>query len=180
MSHSLSIAEIFEEAQRSFSTHKKHLTTLHRLRVSNNQKFETEFLSLVNRILPIYKREASVERLVKFIVNFVISDFGGDNEGQHNFANKMLQHLIPGITSKDKAVRFRSLQLIHGLLSGMQEVDQEVCNAILPKVVERCFDKIPLVRSQSVAVLSAFQDPTSKDDKATQEILNVMESDSSA
>jgi condensin complex subunit 3 len=85
--------------------------------------------------------------------------------------------------AKDKAVRFRSCQLINKLLSDMDDeasIDDDIAEDILNSMLKRLKDKIPAIRVQAVYALTRLQDPTDENCHVMTSYLQMMAADSSA
>lgn len=65
-----SVFVAFDECQRSFAVHAHWISSLRALYMKDHLAFIEAFVSAVNRVLLIFKREPSVERLVEFISHF--------------------------------------------------------------------------------------------------------------
>lgn len=115
---SMALAQILDDVQHSFARHAKHLVTVKKMLQEDELKFSDVFMPMLNQILPIYKREMSVERLVKFIVK--IGDGSTDGKPNEKFALGLIRYLLNYVDAKDKGVRFRCLQMVAGLIAGVQ------------------------------------------------------------
>lgn len=144
-------------------------------------------------ILTRFKREQCVERIVRFVVALTVAD-GGHTEKQSkrntssdddddeeeevdedvmDFTESILSHLVTLCRCADKAVRFRSCQIIAGILNGMSqeaEVSDEVWESIQEVMLERLADKAPPVRLQAVRALARLQEADDEGDFSRDEI----------
>ena len=144
-----------------------------------------------------------VERLVKFIANFVAVDENGELDSA--FANSLLEYLLELTNAKDKAVRLRSVQIITAVLGAAAENldirsvrgrgghaavgcwarDSPLCfvrsdelwNETQSKMLLRCKDKVPSVRAAAAFGLSFFQDPEDEDDEVVNEMMRMLSTD---
>ena len=118
----LSIANILDECQRTFACHKKNIKLLRAIQKDDPDKFMESFVPFINQLLVVFKREASVERLIQFILAFVHSksDKNPDTLGEE-FGMCLVSYLIEHTNVKDKAVRFRACQLIAGIVNCLSE-----------------------------------------------------------
>ena len=114
------VASIFHDAQLSFAKHRQCTEALHALRASSSDKaaFDNEIFQCVACVLPIFKREAAAERVVEFVVEFT-TKHGGESALDEDFVNRICLRLIKLSASKDKAVRFRVVQLIGRILNAI-------------------------------------------------------------
>ena len=81
------ICRAFDDAQRSFASHPKHVELLRASFAAQPQSFYDAFVSECSRVLLVYKREPAVERLVDFISLFAEAVPGWNEE----FAVGLLQ-----------------------------------------------------------------------------------------
>ena len=66
-----SIEDIFSMAQESCAKHKKCAAALRKLQSSMPfEEFAADFFSCVACVLPVFKRERAVERIVEFVVAY--------------------------------------------------------------------------------------------------------------
>lgn len=118
------LTEILEECQKSFGYHKKGIAKLRKLLKTNPKAFQNEFYTHLKQILVVFKREPAAERLIQFIINLA-TQFEDDKErkdpSNYDFAFSLINHLMGYLEAQDKAVRFRSLQLLSGIVNNMNE-----------------------------------------------------------
>ena len=84
--------------------------------------------------------------------------------------------------AKDKAVRFRVIQLVGQMMNALAEeaeVSDELFESIEEAAVERCKDKVPVVRAWALRALFRLQDPADADDRITKALLRAMAHDAS-
>ena len=68
--------------------------------------------------------------------------------------------------ANDRAVRYRSCQMVNKLLYQMGDeaaIDDELYDQIYECMLQRLRDKFPVVRVQAVFALSRLQDPSDQD-----------------
>jgi condensin complex subunit 3 len=129
MSLRAEIGSIFEQAQRTCASHSRCFKQLEKCHKRDPDNFVQCFTSLLKRVLVIFKQFPNVERIVHFIV-----DFSQRTElrvsNSEPFALFLLRHLLPftavsrtarGQAEISKAIRFRSCQLIAGILNVLSE-----------------------------------------------------------
>jgi condensin complex subunit 3 len=159
--------------------------------------FDEVFLSFVNRVLAVGKREASVERLVTFIAQLAVNpemqlwktaEAPTDAEQEQvlelahdHLAKVLIRQLLPVTDVKDDAVRFRSIQLLAGIIEGLDEqfdLDDE-WDEIERRGLARLRDSKPHIRQYAVHALARLQDPTDVDSSVTREYLRLLSTESS-
>ena len=177
-----SVASIFHDAQLSLAKHRKCSDALHALRAKSSDRaaFDDEIFNCVACVLPHFKREASAERVVEFIVHFATKN-GGETDIDEEFVERLCLRLLKLAASREKAIRFRVVQLIGRILKSMDEeaeMSEELFDAVESAMMERCRDKVPLVRAWAVKALYRLQNPKEPSDPATVEMLRLMNEDS--
>jgi condensin complex subunit 3 len=129
------IPQVLNECQKTFASHKKGVSTLCKLRQKDSKAFDAELLNLINRILVVFKRDPAVERLIQFLIAFCVTSA---ESSKNDFALILVNYLLPLTQVQDKAVRFRSVQLIAGIINSLSdEYELEYEKAISP-----CFSSI--------------------------------------
>ena len=111
---------------------------------------------------------------------FVATDENGNVDSA--FAVQLLEHLLQHTLAKDKAVRMRTCQLVGAILSSMGanlDVDDDLWDSMLEKMLARCRDKVPSVRAAAALAVSFFQDPEEADDPVVSELTRLMSRDAS-
>ena len=92
------MGKLFNEAQHSFTTHNQSISILRKLHQSaqteKNGKinFTKEFISHVDRVLLVFKREPAVERLIEFIASYS-TQASDHNELRDEFAIFLMRYL---------------------------------------------------------------------------------------
>ena len=175
------VTQCFDAAQKSFATHRKCTEALAKLRETDPESFDNEFFSCVCCILPVGKREPAIERLVEFVVKFA-TQHGGEAETDDDFVQGLVSRLLPLTSASDKSVRSRATQLVGRVFNSMSEeaeVSDELFESVERSMLMRCRDKIPSVRAFAVRALFRLQDPSSRSDEITSELLRLMADDAS-
>lgn len=200
-----SIAEVFQKAQSAYAGHRKHVAVLKKIQskaVSQGYEsaFNYWFNTLVTKILPLKKSEVIGDRIVKLIATFVasldreleIAQNGEASEvaAQHEevftrFVDQFVRHILRGVESKDKNVRYRVVQLLAVIMDNIGELDESLYNLLTWSLGKRIFDKEPNVRIQAVFCLTKFQDDETEEgevdtESATQALLKIVQNDASA
>ncbi|KAK9372420.1 nuclear condensing complex subunit [Lipomyces chichibuensis] len=187
------ISHIFQDAQRSLTSHRKLCI---KLRIVQQQasargyedEFNRKFTSLLNRVLPIKKSEPAAEKIVKFCSQFVeyinLQARGGhendrdsdtdmmdvDDEAESasttdsRFVEFLLQHLLKGIDAKSKVVRYRVCQLLASVVQSVGEIDDDLFQELRSAFARRLHDKESSVRVQAVIGLSRLQGTDDEDE----------------
>jgi condensin complex subunit 3 len=114
------IAEILNDCQRTFASHKKGLASLRKIQQKNPDKFAEEFIPCVNRLLTVYKREPAVERLIQLTVHFA-TFVENNTHPNEDFAVFLIGYLLEYTNVSEKAVRFRSSQLIALIINALND-----------------------------------------------------------
>lgn len=171
-----SIADVFQQAQSTYAGHRKHVAVLKKIHAKAvDQGFESAFnywfSTLVTKILPLKKNEPVGDRLVKLVAAFVASldrelelakTSGhidtGNGEVFTRFVDHFIRHILRGIESRDKNVRYRVVQLLAVIMDNIGELDESLYNLLTWSLNKRIYDKEPNVRIQAVFCLTKFQD----------------------
>lgn len=177
------IATIFQEAQLSLSSHRKLVIILKKVlqravEFKYQEYFSLSFTKMINKILPLKKGEQVGDRIAKFCSLFIRSlnddeiqrrkkenemevdnDDSDEEEESHidAFIKYIIHHLLRGIESKDRNVRYRVVQLLAYLVNQILEIDYDTYQALYISLSKRIFDKEPMVRIQTIISLAKFQ-----------------------
>ena len=98
------------------------------------------------------------------------------------FLSRLVMHLLQFTDAKDKAVRFRTCQVVSRVLSALSEdadLPEELWEKLEETMVPRLKDKIPVVRCMAISALSRLQDPNDAEDTVVSEYMNLVENDAS-
>ena len=171
-----SIEDIFSMAQESCAKHKKCAAALRKLQSSMPfEEFAADFFSCVACVLPVFKRERAVERIVEFVVAYTTQGAEGEAVDEA-LMESVCARLLKLSAAKDKAVRFRVIQLVG---QRVHHLADELFESIEEAAVERCKDKVPVVRAWALRALFRLQDPADADDRITKALLRAMAHDAS-
>ncbi|PRP79977.1 hypothetical protein PROFUN_05953 [Planoprotostelium fungivorum] len=174
--------EILHQVQRTFACHRKAAVSLRAVQSQDPQKFQTILKRFLKPILVIFKREPSIERLISFIVSFATLQDETGTEGTLQTCVWILEYALKCSASKEKSVRFRSTQIVAGIINGLApdaDLSDSLWNRLLEKMSARTRDKVPIIRAQSTIALSRLQDPSQEDDPVIQEYIRMLECDPS-
>ncbi|WVN89766.1 uncharacterized protein L203_104996 [Cryptococcus depauperatus CBS 7841] len=183
---------IFEQVQQTTANHRKNIVHLRKIqdqcasfteetpkgiKLIGEKAFNTLFIDMVNRILPVRKGVAVADRVVKFVASYVAyateMDLSGRPEEKEDeemettssrFVVKLLRHLLAGTEAKDKNVRFRVILLIVSMINGLGEMDDDLYVLLRKSLLERSRDKEAAVRVQAALGLSKLQSGEDDDD----------------
>ncbi|ODQ81013.1 hypothetical protein BABINDRAFT_170716 [Babjeviella inositovora NRRL Y-12698] len=196
------IAQIFQDAQMTVSGHRKQVILLKRIHsraveLEFEDEFNMFFTKLLNKVLPIKRGERVAENIAKFCLSYVASIQPGTeekpgtaeklDEDDHvsRFTSYILKHLLRGLEAKQKNVRYRAIQFITVIMSGVSEMDEELYQVLVYSLNNRLYDKESLVRVMAVRSISRLQghecDDINSDriDEAVEKLLNAIQNDSS-
>ncbi|KAN0009398.1 hypothetical protein ACTFIU_006685 [Dictyostelium citrinum] len=103
-------------------------------------------------------------------------------EKYDEFFNSMLNHLINRSNSKEKPVRFRTIQILSEILSNLKEeyeFNETTWSNLIECILTKSKDRIPAIRKQSIYSLAKLQDPTSQGDPITSRLIDMLRYDTS-
>ncbi|CAM9680948.1 unnamed protein product, partial [Discosporangium mesarthrocarpum] len=185
------VRELFSRAQEKTKVHKDCSVALHGLLTNGYDKELAcdEFLVCVSRLLLVWKKEPAVERLIQFVVLTVTlgtrngdgkgkDDDKGDREADDEVVEMALCFLLRKVHCLDKAVRYRSCQVVAAILAGMSNLylSEKLFEEIKLWMLPRLRDKLPAIRAQAGLALSYLQ----ADPEVWEELEWMMMSDTSA
>ncbi|KAJ7510357.1 nuclear condensing complex subunit [Mycena galericulata] len=181
------IPRIFEQVQTSTANHQKNFVALHKLHLEAAQKtapaphgvklvgereFESVFMDMLARVLPVKKGVTTADRVVKFVggyISFINERAAEDKDDSDDdperdttasrFTAKLLNLLLKGFQAKDKNVRYRVIALSSEVLIDLGEFDEEIHRRLREALLDRMHDKEAIVRVQVVIALSKLSGP---------------------
>ncbi|CUM67719.1 uncharacterized protein PRCAT00005424001 [Priceomyces carsonii] len=188
------MGHIFQDSQISLMSHRKLVIVMKNIfkraiDLGYHEYFGLIFTKFVNKILALKKGEQVGDRVVKFIALFVRTlnsdelerkakedkldqneEYADDDEEDSTtdlFLKYLINHLLMGIESKDKNVRFRVVQLLAYLVNQILEIDYDTYRVLYTSLSRRLNDKEPMVRIQAIISLAKFQvyDMDTEDDE---------------
>lgn len=207
-----SVAEVFQAAQTSYAGHPKHVAVLKKIQAKAiKQGYEDAFNywinKMVTKILPLKKNDPVGDRIARLVASFIssldrdlqskkaelssISDLDTSNEESipeelifNNFVEMLIKHILRGLESKEKIVRFRVVQLLAIIVNNLTEMDNSLYETIMWAMEKRLYDREPSVRVQAIFCLTRFQDDEEESDidylsDATKKLLSRLEDDPS-
>jgi len=180
------IASIFHAAQLSLSKHRACSEALYALRAAATDRaaFDDDVFACIACVLRHSKREKAAEKVVGNVLEFIVqfaTKHGGEAAFDEDFVERVSLRLLKLSASKDKAVRFRSVQLIGQMLERIGdevELSDELFEEVEAKMLERCRDREQIVRAAATKAVARLQDPSQgKQDKVTAELLRMLNDD---
>lgn len=183
---------------------------LRAIQIDEEEQFNFHFTKTISKCLKLRKGEQCGDRIAKFCSLFVSTmvkqeaekpttrpDLGhrSDNDSiasdsdqekesiSCEFIDYLVRHLLRGIESKFKDVRYRIVQLLAYLVSHITEMDEQLFTALKYSLNRRLYDREPSVRIQALVAISRFQyfednDPA-QISQATKSLLNTLKHDES-
>lgn len=204
------VAKVFQESQGSVAGHRKQIILLKRIQqrafeAGNEDEFNEVFCKLVNKVLVVKRTENVGDRIVKLVASFILSlqedykkkdsedeDEEMNDEDEENmlsrFVNHFIRHLLKGIESKDKNVRYRVVQFLDFTMSGLGEIDDGLYEELMFHLDKRLHDKEASIRIKALHCISRFQEEDENDqdeennevDESTGKLLVAIQNDPSA
>lgn len=177
----LAMAHIFLDAQMTLSGHRKLVMLMRNVQIKAismgyEETFNFQFTKLISKILKLKKGNPAADRIAKFCSVFVASILKeeGENpttrpegalseEGEElesvasEFVDTLIRHLLRGIESKFKEVRYRVVQMLAYLVNYITEIDEQLFKALHYSLNRRLYDREAIVRIQAVVAISRFQ-----------------------
>lgn len=175
------MSHVFQDAQMSLSGHRKLVMLMRSLQVKAiligyEEAFNFRFIKLISKILKLRKGVPAADRIAKFcsvVVATILSEesetptarpngnFSEDGDELESvsseFVDNLIRHLLRGIESKFKEVRYRVVQLLAYLVNYITEIDELLFKALRFSLNRRLHDREPIVRIQAVVAISRFQ-----------------------
>jgi len=150
------------------------------------EKFFQEVRHFALYSIVVSQREPVVEKTIKFVAGLVTYPAGiKDNQrkdkendesavstGDSSMKNdnpllpRLLNFALDNHDAADKTIRFRLCQIVNLCLESLgeeAELDDDLYDRLLEKLLKRCRDKSPYVRQQACLALHRLQDPTDKE-----------------
>lgn len=174
-------AHVFQDAQMTLSGHRK-LVVLFRtiqkraISIGYEEAFNFQFIKLISKILKLRKGVPAADRIAKFCSVVVATILKEESENpterpngdttedgeelesvSSEFVDNLIRHLLRGIESKFKEVRYRVVQLLAYLVNYITEIDEQLFKALHYSLNRRLYDREPIVRIQAVVAISRFQ-----------------------
>ncbi|VDC04706.1 unnamed protein product [Peniophora sp. CBMAI 1063] len=168
------IADIFETVQSNRSSWTRNNVILYKLHVQASEitedvgqgrvkviglrAFEDAVLACVCEIMGLKKGVAVGDRANAFLAGYAgyVAEQSKDATLAEHFVNKLFRELKPGLRAKSAPARFRSAQLIAGMLRSLENWDEKVVYGFREEMVDRLNDKEAAIRVQAVLALASI------------------------
>jgi len=158
--NTMSVTDIFADAQKSSINHKsltKRLLKIEAKHKAHRPRFEEQVKQCVLRCLEVAKSERAGANIVKFLCVYCAATQGQEQENEdeenNNITNNILLMLLPHMGAKDKVVRYRATQIVSQLMGIVQEIEDDLYQAIRHELIRRIRDKVPAIRLEAVCAL---------------------------
>ncbi|CEP62364.1 condensin subunit YCG1 LALA0_S05e03994g [Lachancea lanzarotensis] len=195
------IADVFQNAQSTYAGHRRHIAVLKRIQskateTGYEEVFNYWFNKMVTLILPLKRTEIVGDRIVRLVAGLVASldheveslkekqeDFDGKEKIFSRFVNQFIRHILRGVESREKNVRYRVAQLLAVIMDNIGEIDEDLYKLIMWSFEKRLFDKEAPVRVQAIFCLTKFQDEDNTSetiDEASTKLIHAIQNDPSA
>ncbi|XP_028390822.1 condensin complex subunit 3-like [Dendronephthya gigantea] len=195
------VKEVFNVAQKGSQHEESLFRALDSLAQSDKdeEEFLEEFIHCMKYCMIVFQKEPAVERMMDFIAmyttritkdqsdqvnaSYAECDDESDDIIKNMFLSNILNFLLDVHDAQDKAVRYRTCQLISKIFQNLEEettINEQLADKILTAMMTRLCDKIPIVRSQAICALSRLQDPMDPKCPVVEVYLYMMRSDNSA
>ncbi|KAG8831458.1 hypothetical protein FRC17_003121 [Serendipita sp. 399] len=189
------IAAILQQAQGNVASHKKNVVQLHKIHTQCAQhvqhankagelRFNEVIRSMLYHVLPLKKGTTVADRIVRFIGSYTkyLAERTSDEQQQAErksddedtlaarFVDFQIRAFLRGFTSKDKIVRYRSVQLVAEIVTSLGEIDEDLYNILRRSILERVLDKESSVRVQAVIAIGKLYKGESLRDADDEEV----------
>lgn len=158
------VCTAFADSQHHNASHRKNVHTLIRLHCECSKEggdgervFFLSFLHCLHHILNIRKCEELSNKLMRFLIGFIVRLSGEKTAAASRFIENALLYALDNLDAKDKAVRVRLCQIVVAGVNGVEEVSDAVWELLQTKMVARLYDKEPSVRVHAVHAMSRLQ-----------------------
>lgn len=183
------LAKVFQDSQGSVAGHRKQVLILRAIQdralaLGSEDSFAYYFCQLVNKVLVTKRAETVGDRIAKLVTSFmtVLQQDYAEHEEEDNacsrFVHTFITHLLRGIESRDKTVRYRVVQFLDFAMGGIGEIDDELYETLLFQLDKRLHDKEPYIRIKTLHCIARFQDGDEVDE-ATGKLLIAIQNDPS-
>lgn len=175
------------------------------------EQFNFHFTKTISKMLKVKKGEPCGDRIAKFCSLFVATmvkqeaenptdrpehnsrseeDESDNSDSEHEkesisceFIDYLIRHLLRGIESRFREVRYRIAQLLAYLVNYITEMDEQLFSALKYSLNRRLYDRESVVRIQAVVAISRFQyyegTGSLKMSQATKSLINALKHDDS-
>ncbi|WIA22943.1 hypothetical protein OEZ85_001312 [Tetradesmus obliquus] len=156
MPSAITVGQLLNSAQDSAAAADRCAGSLWKLAVADPDGTYEELRRCVDHLVTLGQKSTYVERCVRFFGAFA-AKMPADNEAAAAVVEELLSHLSRHLSALEKAVRYRSAQLLQQLLSGVPAsllLENSVAELLRDSLQERLHDKQPAVRAEACRALS--------------------------
>ncbi|CCA67302.1 related to condensin complex subunit 3 [Serendipita indica DSM 11827] len=192
------VSSIFQQVQANVASHKKNMVQLHKLHVQCSQHtqptaqglrlvgekvFNSAFREMICHVLPLKRGTTVADRVVRFVGTYVkylgektTEEMQKDGRGEEEdsltarFVRFLLSTLLRGFTSKDRYVRYRSVQFVAEIITLLGELEEDLYTSLRGLILERAQDKEVTVRSQAVIAIGKLQKAEQPEDLEVEDL----------
>ncbi|KAJ1529049.1 hypothetical protein HK096_009550, partial [Nowakowskiella sp. JEL0078] len=146
------IPDIFQDAARTISTHRRSAAKLRKTLMAANtsekrKQFNLDYITALTRILPTKPNDKEAERVVEFLAPFLSEEQDQQlQERLDSVVHVTMRVFLPGLRAKDKNVRFRVAQILASNIRYTSTLDDELSHALEIALIDRTKDKDAAVR----------------------------------
>lgn len=161
----MSVADIFADAQKSSINHRSLAKRLRKLESKHDNQntrdnFEEQFKECVLRCLEVAKSERAGLNIVRFVCTYCSAEQTSrgerdeaEDDDTNSITSQLLIMLLPHVSAKDKILRYRATQIVSQLMGIVQEIEDELYQAVRHELIKRVRDKVPAIRLEAVCAL---------------------------
>lgn len=158
LSLTMTVKEIFADAQSSTAFHKTLAKRLRKLEVSafRRPQFEDEVKRCIITLLNVPRAEKAGSNVVKFLELYCqLAQQQSENEMQdgEDITHEIFRWVLPFMLHKDKDVRFRATQITSRLMGIVEAIEDELYTTIRFNLMRRMHDKVPAIRLVAIEAL---------------------------
>ncbi|CAI5758698.1 unnamed protein product [Candida verbasci] len=181
----IAMTHVFQDSQTGISGHRKLVIVMKHIfyksaDINQLEYFIMCFTKMLNRMLLLKKGDIYGDRIAKFISVFIRSlnqdeqerNNGKEKKGEQDddddseeelespvtkFVESLINHLLRGIGSKDKSIRYRVVQLLSFMIDFISEIHEHIVHLLYNSLEERLQDKEFFIRIVATVAISKFQ-----------------------
>ena len=116
----LFLGNILNDAQKSVSSHLKHLREIAKKFVDKPRLLVAHLAPFLDAIFLRFKKDSTVERIIDFFIKIATYNDNGQ-EWIDIITTQLIEYCLSKENSKNKAIRFRVCDIIGNLLKNMAE-----------------------------------------------------------
>ncbi|KAK9849796.1 hypothetical protein WJX84_000078 [Apatococcus fuscideae] len=172
------VADLLNDCQKSPAAHSRSAKLLWELALQEPERCLEEVCSCLKHVLLIEEYQAQAERIIRFMGVFASQRTEGHEEDCDSFLDELLLQLLAAASVKDKAVRFRTCQILGSIMDNLHadaDLSQEVAEKMEEAMLERLQDKVPGIRLQAARVLQRLAQPDEEDDPITAGLVQLLQ-----